>query len=229
MKIQVFQHVPFEGPATIAPFLEASGEHQIEIVHLYRGEPPGGSSADLLVVMGGPMGVYDEADYPWLVDEKRAIAGHLDAGKKVLGICLGAQLLASVMGAKVRAMGYREIGWHPVQMESAYMDEWNAGLFPQRFEPLHWHGDTFDIPAGASRIGSSDACDNQGFVCGDQVVALQFHLEFDARSVRRLAKAVPGELEPSTYVQSEAEMLSDNQRFVQVNSLMQKLLGRLCC
>lgn len=228
MKIQVFQHVPFEGPATITPFLEASGQHQIDIVHLYRGELPGEKNADLLVVMGGPMGVYDEKDYPWLVDEKRAIARQLEAGGKILGICLGAQLMASVMGANVKPMGYREIGWYRVDADQEWHMSWNGGLFPESFEPLHWHGDTFDIPAGTTRIGSSAACDNQGFVLGEQVVALQFHLEFDARSVRRLSGAVPGELDGSTHVQSEAQMLADKEKFSVANGLMQKLLCRLC-
>lgn len=228
MKIQVFQHVPFEGPGTIAPFLEASGQHHIDIVHLYRGELPSKDDSDLLVVMGGPMGVYDESEYSWLVEEKHAIGRHLDAGGKALGICLGAQLIASVMGAEVRSMGYREIGWYQVDTEPQWQDGWSQGLFPEHFEPLHWHGDTFDIPTGATRIGSSAACENQGFVVGDQIVALQFHLEFDARSVRRLAKAVPAELDGSAHVQTESQMLADEQRFKDANSLMQKLLGRIC-
>jgi len=228
MKIDVFQHVPFEGPGTIAPFLEASGKHQIKIVHLYRGELPGAIDSDLLVVMGGPMGVYDEREYPWLVEEKRAIGQQVEAGKKVLGICLGAQLIASVMGAKVRPMGYREIGWFPVESDPHWQRSWSQGLFPDRFEPLHWHGDTFEVPAGATRIGSSRACENQGFVVDEQIVALQFHLEFGARSVRRLARAVPGELDGTRYVQSEEHMLKDEKKFADANGLMQKLLGRLC-
>lgn len=228
MKIQVFQHVPFEGPGTIGPFLQASGEHQIEIAHLYRGELPKVLDCDLLVVMGGPMGVYDEAEFPWLIDEKRAIESALRSGSKVLGICLGAQLIASVLGADVRPMGYREIGWFPVVSEPDFHGGWAQGIFPEKFEPLHWHGDTFDIPAGASRLGSSTACQNQGFVVGDQVVALQFHLEFNADSVRRLAGAVPGELDGSAYVQTEAQMLQQQNNFEDANELMQKLLGRLC-
>jgi GMP synthase-like glutamine amidotransferase len=228
MKIQVFQHVPFEGPGTIAPFLEASGKHQINIVHLYRGELFGAIDSDLLVVMGGPMGVDDEKDYPWLIEEKRAIARQVEAGKKVLGICLGAQLIASVMGASVRPMGYREIGWFPVETDPQWQRSWSQGLFPDRFEPLHWHGDTFEVPAGAMRIGSSSACENQGFVVDEQIVALQFHLEFGVRSVQRLARAVPEELDDTSFVQNEEHMLRDEKKFAEANGLMQKLLGRLC-
>ena len=228
MRVQVLQHVPFEGPGTIAPLLKSSGDHQIDIVHLYRGEAPARDRCDLLVIMGGPMSVHDEAEFPWLAEEKKWIARAVESGTSVLGICLGAQLIASVLGARVEPMGYREIGWFPVTADPAWQGGWSREIFPDSFEPLHWHGDTFDLPAGAQRIGSSVACANQGFVLGSRIVALQFHLEFNASSIRRLARAASYELDGSDFVQTEAQMLADQNRFDTANALMQKLLKRLC-
>ncbi len=226
MRVQILQHVPFEGPGTIAPFFR-SDAHQTLITHLYKGERPlPVDEFDFMVVMGGPMGVHDEDQCPWLKQEKRAIETTLGSGKKVLGICLGAQLLAHVLGSTVKPMGYREIGWYEVERSSGIEKNWLAEIFPANFLPLHWHGDTFELPAGCLQIGSSKACKNQGFVMGDQAVGLQFHLEFNASSIRRLCRNAADELVGAGAIQTEAEMLAEEQRFSAAHRLMSDLLAR---
>ncbi len=146
--------------------------------HLYRGDRlPEVGAADIVVVMGGPMGVHDEAEYPWLRREKTFLLDVLQSQVPILGICLGAQLIAAVLGAKVVRCPYQEMGYSPVKLtrEAA-----GSGLFkdlPQTISPLHWHGETFTIPEGGIRVAGNDACMNQGFVGPGPVLALQFHLE----------------------------------------------------
>ncbi len=228
MRIQIFQHVPFEGPGTIAPFFHAQGIHQVHITHFYRDEQPLSTTVyDFLVIMGGPMGVHDESRFSWMTREKRAIEEALAQEKRVLGICLGAQMIAHVAGAQVGPLGYREIGWHPVSTRR----DWQAGvfgdLFPERFVPLHWHGDTFDLPPTALALGSSDACRQQGFALGQRVVGLQFHLEFNASSIRRLCRNASDELASPGFVQSEEEMLAQAWRFDDCHQMMSTLLQRM--
>lgn len=194
--IHVFQHVPFEGPAMIGDWarernhlLSHTAFHQAD--HLL----PEGGAVDALVIMGGPMGVADEADYPWLKEEKAFIAAAIEAGTPALGVCLGAQLIAAALGAEVRPMGYREIGWFPV----AFRDE-ALGLpllsgLNTAMTVLHWHGDRFAIPPEAIPLAASEACDNQGFLHGGKVLGLQFHLEMDAWAVSRIVEACRHELE----------------------------------
>jgi GMP synthase-like glutamine amidotransferase len=207
-KILYLQHAPFEGPA----HLETAAVKRGAALHgyrLYSGQPlPGMNEFDLLAVMGGPMGVYDEKKYPWLVYEKSFIEKSLRAGRKIIGICLGAQLIADVMGAPVRRNRCREIGWFPVKRHDDAAATRVGRLLPDAFHAFHWHGDTFDIPAGALRLAGSEACANQGFTYGERVLALQFHLESTAESVRALVAHCGGDLDGSEYVQREADLLA---------------------
>ncbi len=133
------------------------------------------------------MNVYEEAEYPWLAAEKAFIAAAIGAGKPVLGICLGAQLIAAVLGGTVSKGPQPEIGWYPVELTPAGRELPLFAGFPDRFTALHWHGDTFSIPPGATHVASSAACANQAFAYdGGRVVGLQFHLEETRESLAQL-------------------------------------------
>ncbi len=208
MRIQCLQHVPFEGPAHLEVIARERGM-TLARTRLFDGEPlPDPEAYDLLAVMGGPMGVHDTAAYPWLTAEKRLIGRSLEGGKRVLGICLGAQLIADVMGASVSKNRYREIGWFPVTRSGEAENCIVGRSLPERFFAFHWHGDTFDIPVGAVRLAESGACKNQGFVWKDRVVALQFHLEATPESVKGLLDNCGDELDGSRFVQNKVDILN---------------------
>jgi GMP synthase (glutamine-hydrolysing) len=225
MNLHYLQHVPFEGPGTIENWVRNSG-HSLGATHFYRGDSlPGIDAVDLLVVMGGPMNIYEEADYPWLADEKRFIERAIAAGRRVLGICLGAQLIADVLGARVYANADKEIGWFPVEKTESAPELFS--FFSQRVEVFHWHGDTFDIPVGAVHAARSAGCANQSFVYDERVIGLQFHLETTPHSARQLIAHGASDLVEGRYIQTPQAMLADPGRFDTVNRLMQDLLDRL--
>jgi GMP synthase (glutamine-hydrolysing) len=188
----VLTHVSHEGPQRIAELLAARG---VPCVVRSPGAavPRDLPANDLLVVMGGPMGVADIGDprWPFLADEVRLVRKHRAAGGRVLGVCLGAQLLAHAAGARVypnHAPGdptarVREVGWGQLDLHGAAAEPMLRGL-PARITTLHWHGDTFDLPEGAVLLASTPACRNQAFRLGRRAVALQCHPEVDRATVR---------------------------------------------
>ncbi len=225
MRIHYLQHVPFEGLGCIEEHLIQHG-HQLSATHLYRNQQlPKLDRFDALIVMGGPMGVYDEPDCPWLQLEKVLIAETIAAGKLVLGICLGAQLIADALGAKVYRNRWREIGWWPVEQTKVAAA---AGfeLLPQNYVAFHWHGDTFDLPDGAMHLAENTTCQHQAFTLAGQVIGLQFHLEITPDSARDLIKHGGCELDGSRYVQTAEQMLADAGCFMVSNRLMTGLLDR---
>ncbi len=227
MRVHYLQHVPFEGLSSIAPVLIEKG-HQLSSTHLYDAALlPAIDEIDWLIVMGGPMGIYDHETYPWLVDEKHFIKAAIDAGKVVLGICLGAQLIADVLGAKVYQNKHREIGWFNINRLSGVDDTILADVLPGRVEVFHWHGDTFDIPDGAVSLAESEACPRQGFIFDNRVVGLQFHLEVTAESATALIEHCGDELDGSDYVQSATDMLVDTSRFFAINEVMLAIINAL--
>jgi GMP synthase-like glutamine amidotransferase len=224
MKIHYLQHVSFEDLGCMEPHLAARG-HELSCSPLHRNalehDP---ADLDWLIVMGGPMSVHDEHVHPWLAEEKRFIREVVESGKPVLGVCLGAQLLAEVLGARVHQNRYREIGWFPVTREAAAQDSPLAGVLPEEFTPFHWHGDTFELPDGAVHLASSEACLNQGFVWDGRVVGLQFHLETTQAGAEALISHCGDELDGSTWVQAPSRILRSPRRFQQANLLMGRLL-----
>lgn len=227
MKVHYLQHVPFETPGSILPYLHDKGA-QIQATHLYKNEDlPEVNDFDLLIVMGGPMGIADEDEYPWLAPEKALIKATIDSGKKVLGICLGAQLIADAMGADVSKNAHREIGWFDISASAKLADTLLAGVFPEKTSVFHWHGDTFAIPNEAIPIASSDACQNQGFIYDNHVIALQFHLEITQEGASGIINNCRNELDGSTFVQDESTILANGQGFEHINSLMNQLLDAL--
>ena len=227
MRLHFLQHVPFEGPGCIRDWAEAAG-WEISGSHLYRDQRlPAVGDLDWLVIMGGPMNVYEDVQYPWLSKEKHLIDQAIAGRKVVLGVCLGAQLIADVLGARISANPHREIGWYPVYRSSASVALPQVSAIEDTVDALHWHGDTFDLPDGAVHLARSEACDNQAFVYGERTLALQFHLEMTPEGLQTLVKHCAGEIEPGPYMQSPENMLSDPKRFRRANRMMRRLLDGL--
>lgn len=185
MNIHYLQHVPFEGLGYIETWL-IENNHEISLTRFYEPDYslPSASEIDALIVMGGPMGVYDTEKHHWLEEEKALIKACLQAGKKVLGICLGAQLIADCLGAHINTAPHKEIGWFPViPTEDSKEQSWLYELFQQNPVVFHWHGDRFEIPAGCLNLLSSEANTNQAFSYDENVIGLQFHLEVTAETI----------------------------------------------
>lgn len=226
MRIHYLQHVPFEGLGSMEPWLK-DRNHDVSCTRVYESHDlPDPSQFEVLIVMGGPMSVNDHLDYPWLDDEKRFIRAAIEANKRVLGICLGAQLIASSMGAAVSPNAFPEIGWFPV---TGIPDPAGAAFqFPATLDVFHWHSDTFDLPVGAKRLAQSEGCTNQAFQIGKTVLGLQFHLETTAESAAQIVANCGDELQPARYVHSaEAILSAPASRYEAVNAVMGDVLSYL--
>ncbi len=227
MNIHFLQHVPFEGLANLERWVKEQ-KHSISGTFLYeQANFPSVTDIDMLIVLGGPMGVYDEEKYSWLAAEKQFIQEAIERNKFVLGICLGAQLIAEVLGAKVYQNKQKEIGWFPVELTKEGMESPLFQNIPNRFTAFHWHGDTFDLPTGASHIARSEGCLNQAFTYGNHVVGLQFHLESTGASIENLIQHCPEDLQKGKYVQSEAEMRNQEGHINANTQLMYTLLSNM--
>ncbi len=228
MRLHYIQHAPFEGPANIKRWAETQG-WRISGTHVYRMEKlPGQDELDWLVIMGGPMNVYEEKEYPWLTAEKRFIEEAISKGKIVLGICLGAQLIADVLGGRVVRNKYKEIGWFPVSLRPEGLASALFQGFPDEFQALHWHGDTFSLPPEAAMLAESEACRAQAFSAkGGRVLALQFHLESSVDSVRALIQNCSDELVDGEYIQSSDAIMGSTENFSRIHNTMLMLLENM--
>lgn len=180
--VRVIGHVAFEDLGSFGPEFKARG---CVLETLQAGVDDLGLplEPDLVVVLGGPIGVYEEDRYPFLAQEIGFIRKRLEAGKPTLGVCLGAQLMAAALGAKVYAGPAKEIGWKKLALTDAGKASCLAPL--DDVAVLHWHGDTFDLPDGAELLASTDICKHQAFRLGDFALGLQFHPEARARDMER--------------------------------------------
>lgn len=228
MNIHYLQHVPFEGLGSISVWTE-EGRHRVTATRLYAGESlPDPAPVDLLVVLGGPMSVHDQHLYPWLGQEKRFLEGALRRSIPILGICLGAQLLATVLGARVYGNRHKEIGWFHIEKTEEAGNSRYLSTFPASLPVFHWHGETFDLPAGAVHLARSAACEHQAFSYGDSLLALQFHLETTPQGITELLTHCREDLvAPGPYVQPAATMLENPLLFAEINSRMQGILQQL--
>jgi GMP synthase-like glutamine amidotransferase len=207
MNVHYLQHSPVEGPGHVADWA-AAHRHSISGTHWYRNDAvPDMAGIDLLVILGGGMNIYQHRDYPWLVREKELIGKVIGAGKPALGLCLGGQLIADVLGGKVCQNAEREIGWYPVRAVNG------AELLPAEFTAMHWHGDTFELPPGAKLLAASEACPRQAYIWRGNVVGLQFHAEVREQEVRAYVDAETEPLPQGRYVQTFEELLAGAPRY----------------
>jgi GMP synthase-like glutamine amidotransferase len=223
--VHVLQHVPFEDLGSIAGWL-AQRDAAVTYTRFYESATlPDPSAVDLVIALGGPMSVNDERDLPWLVAEKTFVHACVAAGKPVLGICLGAQLIASAQGALVYPGPCKEIGWFPI---AGVPVPAGAFAFPATTTVFHWHGETFDLPDGAVPLARSAGCEHQAFQLGSRVIGLQFHLDTTADAADAIIGHCRDELVDGTYIQSEAAMRGvPPSTYAAINALMAEVLSYL--
>lgn len=228
LRLHGIRHESFEKEGEIAVWAAQRG-HALTHTDLWNGEAlPALDTFDWLIVMGGPMGVYDDDTYPWLAGEKRFLRTAVDAGKRVLGVCLGAQLLSVVLGGQVTKNAHREIGWFPVAATPQAAQSRVFRSLPKAYEAFHWHGDTFSIPEGALWTAASEACAHQAFeACEGRVVGLQFHLETNAASMAELAANCADEIIVDRYVQPVGVMLERPERLIALRGLLDGILDNM--
>jgi len=214
VKIHCLQHLKNETLGNIGTWVSLKG-HSLTKTLLYEKPAfPEPEEFDMLLIMGGTMSVYQEKEFPWLKLEKDFVRKIIDTGKPVLGSCFGAQMIAEVLGGKVTRNGFKEIGWHRVKALAeenlnkggGTISALPSGLFPE-FTAFMWHGDTFQIPAGAVRLFESEACPNQGFIYRGNIIGLQFHPEADRQWIGNLIEDSGHELVEGKYIQPEEEIL----------------------
>lgn len=223
LKIHYLQHVAFEGPGCIQDWaLEKS--HKLTSTKLYKGEDfPELADIDWLIIMGGPMSVNDTDSISWINPEKEFISSAIKADKTVIGICLGSQFIASVLGADVYANNHKEIGWFPVYSpeNSTNLLFKDTGTYPV----FHWHGETFGVPKGAVLLASSEGCKNQAFLYGGKVLGLQFHFEVTEESLQQMLTFGEEDIDGSLYTQEAAHILSQKKYIGESNRRMYSILN----
>jgi len=227
LRIHYLQHVPFEGLGSIAEWVSLHEHHLTATKFFTDSTLPEPAEIDWLIIMGGPMGAYDEKKYDWLASEKQLIKNAIQSGKTVIGICLGAQLIAEILGAKVYLNPHKEIGWFPIQLsEEGIANKLFKGL-SKTLTVFHWHGDTFDLPTNATLIASSEACKNQAFLYNEKVIGLQFHFEMTEAALQKMIENGNEELVPGSFIQT-AERILNNRNLIENNKgVLFDLLDRL--
>ena len=229
MRIHCLQHLKNETLGNIGAWITRKG-YRLTKTLLYQ-DPlfPDPEEFDLLLIMGGTMSVYQENEYLWLKPEKDFVREVIETGKPALGSCFGAQMLAEVLGGKVTRNAYKEIGWHRVRYIGEKIPseigslKFPSCMFPE-FTGFMWHGDTFEVPAGATKLFESEACPNQGFIYNGNVLGLQFHSEADRSWVRNLIRDSGHELIPGKYIQSEKEIYGQETFFESSRNLAFSLM-----
>ncbi len=228
MRIHILRHEPFDDAATIVRWAKARG-FSVSTTRFYAADPlPRTHALDALVVMGGTMNVYQYREFPWLMRERDFLWDAVEKRVPTLGICLGAQLLADVLGGSVRRNRHQEIGWHRVTLteEARALPLFDA--WPPELTVFQWHEDTFDLPFGAVRLAYGSGCENQGFVYKERAIGIQFHPEMSRRGIRALMRACAHAPLTGPFVQTPAEMLAGMHLADDAQRLLFGLLERLC-
>lgn len=216
MKIHCIRHEAYEDIGYIKEWIKKE-EHQISYTHVYLYEEfPTKAEFELLIIMGGSASVYEIMKYPWVTNEIRFIKEAIASNIKVLGICLGAQIIASALGANVYRANKKEIGWFPVNFNTA--DLQSMVFLPEDITTFHWHGDTFDLPEGAIRLASSGQTVMQGFVYGDNTLALQFHPEMTIESLNEIIEATGYKSFLKNESVQTVKEIADGYKFISANN-----------
>ena len=227
LKIHCFQHIFFEGLGCIDHWIKEKG-HSVNFTKFYAGDLlPDINAIDWLIIMGGPMGVYEENKFSWLKKEKEFIKQAITANKTVIGICLGAQLIAEALGSKVYKNTEKEIGWFDVTITPNGKENKLLEGFDDMFNVFHWHGDTFDLPRNAEHLIQTDVCKNQAFLYKEKVLGLQFHFEVTNETLTEMVKHGRDELTTGNFIQSEVEILSNDKYIKDNNAKLFTILDRL--
>jgi len=224
IRMAVLQHVEFEGPAAVADWATERGVSLRRFRLFCDATLPSLSDFDMLTIMGGPMSVNDVARLDWLAPEIALVSAAITAEKTVLGICLGAQIIAKALGARVFPGSAKEIGWFPVQRTGSH--PLFDGL-PDSFTPVHWHGETFDLPLGATPLAKSKITETQAFAVGRRVLGLQFHMEATEASVRALLKGAAHEIGNGVFEQQPGAILAGLEQCTSLRLLFDTVFHRL--
>ena len=229
-KVLVFCHVPHEGLGTIEPFLKHLAV-DIEYCDLFRSDtvPSDPSTYDFIISMGGPINVDETEKFPFLKSERTFISDAIHAGKPVLGICLGAQLIARALGAKVYPGTQKEIGWYPIRLsEAGKTDSAFANIGASEPVVFQWHGDTFDLPKGAALLASSAVYSNQAFKFKTSVYAFQFHIEITREMIYDWLEKGGEELRSSDSLISKEKIAREiDQYTTQLQEMAERVYGGL--
>jgi len=220
-------HVSFEGPGCIDEWI-VKNNHQVTFTQVYETTDfPPIENIDWLIMMGGPMSVYEESEYKWLVNEKAYVREAIGADKIVIGICLGSQMIASAMGAKVYPNIKKEIGWFDLKLTEYGNNIPLLKGFDYSFPVFHWHGDTFDLPVGSKRLFYSDVTPNQAYIINDRIIGFQFHFEATISSINDMVEHGTDELIVSETIQSAENILKSTSYIAINNAKMFKILDHL--
>ena len=227
LRIHYFQHVPYEDLGCIREWGLGRGHSFTATKFFEESHTPEIAEIDWLIVMGGPMNICEEDRYPWLRQEKLFIHEAILAGKTVIGICLGSQLIADVLGAKVYPNRTKEIGWFNIKSTDQGKKSRLLSGIGHNFKVFHWHGDTFDLPEGALRLFESAACVNQAFHYSKNILGFQFHLEVTPDDIMRMTLHGKNELVKDSYVQTGEEIMANTRLAGDLNNKLRLILDRL--
>lgn len=216
MRFHCLQHVSFESPGNIAKWINEN-QHELTYTKFFEKEDflPPPDDFDVLLIMGGHMSVHDENEFPWLRPEKQLVKDAIRQQKKILGICLGSQILADTLGAAVYPNREKEIGFMPVYFTETAKQHPCFEHFGGKSTVFHWHGETFDLPEGAVRLAYSTPCLNQAFLLNDNIMGIQFHLEMTQDIIGDLVAYGEKELVPGSSYMHSAEKIGNDLHFIE--------------
>jgi GMP synthase (glutamine-hydrolysing) len=222
LRIHIIQHIEAEKPGLIEKWISINN-HTVSFTYVYKNQLlPDLKDFDLLIIMGGSASVYETQKYKWITPELEFINKCVVNGKAVFGICLGSQLIAAALGAKVYKAPFIEIGWHEVKFNQDIIH----GL-PEKKDIFQWHGDTFDIPKGAKCFASTEGVPNQAFIYGDKTIAMQFHLEVSSESIDLMLEHFAEHIIPGKYIQTIDEIKGEKHNIEANEKILYYILNLL--